>query len=42
MAEDSPAHAKIDWQDDALTKGEGPEEQEATKTQAPANLKAET
>ncbi|GJV16955.1 reverse transcriptase domain-containing protein [Tanacetum coccineum] len=42
MAEDSPAHAKTDWQDDALTEGEGPEEQEATKTQAPANLKAET
>ncbi|GKF31810.1 reverse transcriptase domain-containing protein, partial [Tanacetum coccineum] len=32
MAEDSHAQAKTDGQDDALTKGEGLEEQEATET----------
>nr|GEU33316.1 hypothetical protein [Tanacetum cinerariifolium] len=42
MAEDSPAQAKIDGSDDTLTEGENLEEQEATETQAPANLKAET
>ncbi|GKC87303.1 reverse transcriptase domain-containing protein [Tanacetum coccineum] len=38
----SPIQAKTGGQDDTLTKGEKPEEQEATKTKAPANLKAET
>ncbi|GJS67179.1 reverse transcriptase domain-containing protein [Tanacetum coccineum] len=42
MVEDSPAQAKTGGQDDTLTKGEKPEEQEATKTKAPANLKAKT
>ncbi|GJR45966.1 reverse transcriptase domain-containing protein [Tanacetum coccineum] len=41
-AEDSPAQAKTDGQDDTLTEGENPEEQEAAETKAPANLKAET
>nr|GEZ85229.1 hypothetical protein [Tanacetum cinerariifolium] len=36
------ATAKIDGSDDTLTEGENLEEQEATETQAPANLKAET
>ncbi|GJR01692.1 reverse transcriptase domain-containing protein [Tanacetum coccineum] len=42
MAEDSPTQAKTDGPDDTLAEGESTEEQEATETKAPKNLKAET
>nr|GEY10670.1 protein NYNRIN-like [Tanacetum cinerariifolium] len=42
MAKDSPAQAKADRSGDTLTKGENPEEQGMTETQASADLKAET
>ncbi|GJZ53434.1 reverse transcriptase domain-containing protein [Tanacetum coccineum] len=42
MAEDSLTQAKTDGPDDALAEGESMEEQEATGSKAPKNLKAET